>query len=131
MRRVRFPCVLILVVGLVGRVLLSSLAAGVETASDDAGNIRVADAAGHTIQLTDSGLDCCPVTSPDGQQIAFVRKTIGKLVDAGFGAAEANEIWIVDLKDRHPRMLVRGGAGLGAGIGSPQFSPDGNGPPAR
>jgi WD40 repeat protein len=95
------------------------------------GNIWFTEADGNRLQLTDSGIDGSPVVSLDGQKIAFVRKTQGQLVDAGFGGVEANEIWIMDVKQGQSRMLVRGakdfaGKGPLALLHDPHFSPEGD-----
>jgi hypothetical protein len=101
------------------------------TAVEKDGNIWFTDAGGIRVQMTDSGLDSSPVVSLDEQKIAFVRHTPGTLVDAGFGGVEANEIWLVDVKQRQARMLVRGakefaGTGPLASLRDPHFSPEGD-----
>lgn len=101
------------------------------TAVEKDGNIWFTDAGGSRIQMSDSGLDTSPVVSLDEQKIAFVRHTPGRLVDAGFGGVEANEIWLVDVKQRQARMLVRGakkfaGTGALASLRNPHFSPEGD-----
>ncbi len=101
------------------------------TAVEKDGNIWFTDAGGNRVQMTDSGLDSSPVVSLDGQKIVFVRHTPGRLVDAGSGGVDANEIWLVDVTQRQARMLVRGaekfaGTGALASLRDPHFSPEGD-----
>ena len=88
--------------------------------------------AGARQRLTSDGINRDPTLSPDGREVAFVKKTRGHKVSTGLGDEEANELWLVGWDGTKPRMLFRGRAGASgdvrhgiAALSSPRFSPDG------
>gem|GEM_PF-798673 len=96
----------------------------------EAGNLVLVDDAGNARSLTSGGTDAAPVLSPDGRHVAFIRRGTAAPVDAGPGAAESNQLWLVDAGGAAPRLLVDAHAEADprrvlAGLGSPVFSPDG------
>ena len=81
-------------------------------------------------RLTSAGLDKEAALSPDGQMIAFVRRTPGLLVSTALGPEEATELWLMRADGTGAKRLVRGRGSAApedtlADLKSPQFSPDG------
>lgn len=87
---------------------------------------------GNVAILTSTERDYDPSLSPDGTKVVFVRSTPELLVEGPTGYKhEATELWIMDLKTKHSRMLLRGKetqepTNLLCNFHNPQFSPDGN-----
>lgn len=101
------------------------------------GNIVATRDDGRRVQLTKSGRDQAPQLSPDGTTVVFRRATQGRLVFAGYGEEEANELWLVNVDGSGERLLLRGEDRndplrrtwdcdlITAGFVDPQFSHDG------
>jgi dipeptidyl aminopeptidase/acylaminoacyl peptidase len=114
-------------------LLLLSMAtpAAAQRVYAEGGNIFFQPVTGEARQLTTSGRDRDPSLSPAGRTVVFVRGTPGVTVAAGAGdAAEATELWTVDVEGTGARMLLRGRESprperVLARLRVPQFSPDG------
>jgi hypothetical protein len=72
---------------------------GAASVHEESGVIVYADDAGRTTQLKEGGKDSQPVLSPDGRQVAFLRR-VGAAVDG------AEEIWLWRVGDAAPRRLL-------------------------
>ena len=115
-------------------LLLCAIPLQAESVFQKDGNIFLTRAGGQTEQLTSSGKDFSPDLSPNGKLVVFIRDTPDQLVNVFGSDAHANEIWVVDIQGKHPRLILRGGK-LGlrafragypvAPIATPQFSLDG------
>ncbi len=76
------------------------------------GNICIKDTAGKIVQLTSSGKDRAPKLSPDGQCVAFIRKSKNRaylpVVDENARGDKglADQIWVVDTRTGKERLLV-------------------------
>jgi dipeptidyl aminopeptidase/acylaminoacyl peptidase len=104
-------------------LLFATDAHGSTVAARD-GNIVFVDDAGSARQLTRGGMDSSPALSPDGKQVAFVRRTPGRTTET------ADEIWVVGTDAKRARRLVEAREHQDpkqtlAALKSPAFSPDG------
>ena len=72
-----------------------------------------------------------PVVSPDKTQSAFLKTAKGKTISTGSGDAEANQLWVMDTKTHHAKLLVASKDNpdaklVLAGLNNPVFSADGH-----
>lgn len=99
----------------------------------EAGNLFLHPATGAPTQLTRLGLDERPVLSPDGQRVAFRRRTPGRTLESATDTVEAGELWIIDATGQNARKLLTEHASDQSGnvertligLSQLQFSPDG------
>ncbi len=115
-------------------LLLCTMPLRAESVFQKDGNIFLALADGQTRQVTSSGKDFSPDLSPDGKLVVFIRDTPERLVEVFGLDAHANELWVVDIEGKRPRLMLSGGrlkrrtfqAGYPvAPMATPQFSLDG------
>jgi hypothetical protein len=107
------------------------IVASAQTLYVEGGNVFFkADSSKSAFQLTTSGKDEQAALSPDGQMVAFVRRTPGKTVETGLGPAEATELWSIRVNGTEAKRIVIGRSAAKmdsvlAGFRDPQFSGDG------